>query len=89
MSQLAIDFSHRTRREPAANTQCGILLAAFQRGECLTVSDAPHRYGIYALSQRCGNLRELGWPINGEMITLPNGKRVAQYSMRGIWFELE
>jgi hypothetical protein len=67
--------------EPQADTQCKTLLDAFRRGEVLTVSDALHRYGVYALSQRCGDLREMGWNVQGEMIKLPNGKRIAQYKL--------
>ena len=58
------------------------LLGALRRGEKLTVSLAIERYGIYALSQRCGELRnKLYWPIKSPMIALPNGKRVAEYSL--------
>ena len=60
-------------------TQCEILLAALKRGEKLTVLTALTDYGVYALSQRCTDLRRQGWNVVSEMITLPNGKRVAQY----------
>ena len=64
---------------PTAGTQCYELLAALQRGERLTVAEALTRYGIYALSQRAGELRRAGWPVISEMVKVESGKRVAQY----------
>ena len=60
-------------------TQCEELLQAFKRGERLTVGDALSRYGVYALSQRVGELKRNGVEINSKIVTLPNGKRIAQY----------
>ena len=56
------------------------LLKALQRGECLTTLDALQRYGVMALSQRMTELQRAGYPVKSEMIDLPSGKRVAQYS---------
>lgn len=61
-------------------SQCETLLAALKRGERLTVADALTHYGIYALSQRAGELRRSGHPVVSEMVAVGNGKRVAQYS---------
>ena len=61
--------------------QCEQLLAAMKRGEQLTVAEALDRYGVYALSQRCGELIRQGHPINVETIKVQSGKRVARYSM--------
>lgn len=66
---------------PQSGTQTYLILQALKRGEYLTVMDAMTKYGVYALSQRCGELRRMGWPINSEMRTLPNGKRIAVYSL--------
>lgn len=60
-------------------TQLDTLRAAFDAGEELTVADALARFGIYALSQRCGELDRGGYPIESEMVTLANGKRIARY----------
>jgi hypothetical protein len=60
-------------------TQNNILKAAFDRGEELTVAVALQRYGVYALSQRCGELSRSGYPLDSETITLPSGKHVKQY----------
>jgi hypothetical protein len=64
---------------PDAGTQCGVLLRAFQRGERLTVAEALSRYGCFALSQRCGDLRRNGWPIKSEMVEIRPGTRIARY----------
>lgn len=48
-------------------------------GKTLTVLESIEQLGVYALSQRCGELRKAGLPIDSEMITLKNGKKVALY----------
>lgn len=67
-------------KPPANGSQCHTLLAAFMRGERLTVGVALEKYGIYALSQRCGELKRQGWPIVSAMKDLGT-KRVAEYWM--------
>ena len=68
---------------PAAGTQLETLLQALQRGEKLTVAQALTQYGCYALSQRMGDLKRMGWPVLTSTITTNSGKRVAQYSWGG------
>ncbi len=50
-------------------------------GGTLTVLEAIEKFGCYALSQRCGELRKERWPVVSEMIDTPSGKRVARYSL--------
>lgn len=51
-------------RIPDRGTQCYELLMALQQGVHLTVAKALMEHGVYALSQRMGDLRrEYGWPI--------------------------
>lgn len=69
-------------RVPEAGTQCGDLLRAFQRGEALTVVEAIDQYQVYALSQRVGQLRKQGWPIEDEWYETGGGARVKRYFMR-------
>lgn len=57
------------------------ILEHLRRGHSLTVAEALSQYGIYALSQRVGSLKREGHPITAEMVELPNGKRVARYSL--------
>lgn len=80
MIQAVIDFAPPCQM-PEPGTQCHEILKALKRGEYLSVGDALTKYGVYALSQRCGELRRMGWPINSQMKTLPNGKRIAVYSL--------
>ena len=61
--------------------QLDTLLEAFERGERLTVCTALNDYGIYALSQRVGELRRQGYPIHGRTITTANGKHVSEYAL--------
>ena len=66
---------------PAAETQLGTLLRALQRGQRLTVAQSLTEYGVFALSQRMGDLKRMGWPVLTSTITTNSGKRVAEYRM--------
>ena len=66
-------------RVPEPHTQCGELLRAFQRGERLTVAEALSQYGVYALSQRVGELKKAGWPIESEWYATAGGAKVKRY----------
>ena len=59
-------------------TQVEILADAFDRGEHLTVAIALQKYGIYALSQRCGELAKW-YPVESKTVALPNGKHISEY----------
>lgn len=67
-------------------TQCALLKAAFDRGESLTVAEALTRYGIYALSQRVGELERSGVPIDHVPYVTPTGKRVMSYRLMRVPF---
>lgn len=67
-------------KRASKSRQVDILRKAFDAGERLTFLESVQRYGILALSQRCTDLRREGYPVESEMIALPNGKRVALYS---------
>lgn len=62
-------------------TQCDVLLAALQRGERLTVAVALSQYGVYALSQRMGDLRKLGWHVLDRWVETSSGARVKEYRL--------
>lgn len=64
--------------------QVDILAEAFDRGETLTVASALSQYDIYALSQRCGDLFALGYPVDSRTITTARGKHVSEYFKGGI-----
>jgi hypothetical protein len=50
-----------------------------KNGKRLTVAVALAEHGCYALSQRCGELRRMGWPIMDRFITTNGGARVKEY----------
>jgi len=71
--------SLRAPVEPTAGqVQLHILLWAFHGGKRYTVAEALQKLGIYALSQRCGELRRYGWPIRRQMVRRGR-KWVAEY----------
>ena len=76
MNQLAISFTEC--RVPSEDSQCGVLLRAMKKGERLTVASALTQYGCYALSQRCGELRRMGWPVLSRTVE-SNGKHFKEY----------
>jgi hypothetical protein len=74
----------RDRGEGAGVTQLEQLAEAFDRGESLTVATALGKYGIYALSQRCGDLFKIGYPVESRTIETPTGKHISEYFRGGI-----
>ena len=66
-------------RVPERGTQAYEILMYLQRGGRLTVAKALTEFGVYALSQRCGELRRAGWPIRSRMIQANGGARIAEY----------
>ena len=68
----------------AGMTQLERLAAHFAAGGTLTVAEALTQFGIYALSQRVGELKREGVPIDAEMVETTGGARVARYRMGGI-----
>ena len=58
-------------RLPERGTQCYELLMAMRQGVRLTVAKALTQYGVYALSQRVGELkRKYGWPIKSRTVNV-------------------
>jgi len=55
------------------------ILNHLRQGFSLTVVEALDKFGVYALSQRAGDLRRMGWPIKDRWRELPNGKRIKEY----------
>ena len=77
MTQVDLPFA----RVPEKGTMTYELLAALKQGQKLTPLSALEKFHCFSLSQRMGELRRAGWPIVAVMVTVPSGKRVAQYSM--------
>ena len=65
-------------------TQLDILADALDKGERLTVAVALEKYGVYALSQRCGDLFRAGYPVESRTIETPTGKHVSEYFKGGV-----
>jgi len=59
--------------------QIDMLKKHFDAGKSLTVLEAIEKFGVYALSQRCTDLRKQGYPLEGQMVTVGAGKRVMRY----------
>ena len=61
-------------------TQLETLAEALDRGERLTVAEALSKYGVYALSQRMGELaRKWGYPVESVTVETPSGKHISEY----------
>lgn len=65
----------------SSESQNGKILAWLQEGNKITQMDALNLCGCFRLASRIYDLRERGYDIIKEMIILPNGKRVAEYSL--------
>lgn len=72
-------LKQQARYPAAGQKQLWTILLALRRREKLTVMVALQDYGCYALSQRIGDLKGLGWPIQNKMIEVDSGKHVAEY----------
>lgn len=67
-------------RVPPRGSQCYELLMAMQQGVRLTVKLALERHGVYALSQRVGELRrKYGWPIKSHTVEVGPRTHVSEY----------
>lgn len=67
---------------PRQGSQCHELLEAMFDGHKFTVLTALQKRGIYALSQRCGELKnKYHWPVKKKTITTPSGKHITEYSL--------
>ena len=67
---------------PAQNSQCYELLRSMFDGKKFTVLTALDKHGVYALSQRCGELKhKYRWPVKDRWVEVGKGKRVKEYSL--------
>lgn len=77
MTQL--DLIQETKIPPK-DSQCYRILLALQAGTRLTVGKALTDLGVYALSQRCGDLRrKYGWPVQSRTVTTAGGAQISEY----------
>lgn len=80
-AKLDAPTTHPVTRE--GRTQNAAILTFLQAGNTLTSLEALDRFGCNRLAARVADLREAGHPITAQMVTLANGKRVAQYRYGG------
>lgn len=66
-------------RVPARGTQHYEILAYLQSGRKLTVGTALRELGVYALSQRIGELKKSGWPIRSRPLQVGPRTVVSEY----------
>lgn len=65
---------------PERGSQCYELLNAMKSGVKLTVKIALDQYGVYALSQRIGDLRrKYGWPVQSRTVQVGPKTFVSEY----------
>ena len=62
-------------------SQTQAVLNHLKTGEAITPLDALHLFGIFRLSARIKNLREVGYRINTRLVKTPAGKVIAEYRM--------
>lgn len=80
-------YARRTEAQGVTQTsshtlsQSQAILAYLEAGNTLTPLEALQRFGCLALHSRAAELREHGHVIDCQLIKLPNGKRVGQYSI--------
>lgn len=66
---------------PPRGTQCYEILMYLQSGGTLTVAKAMSELAVYALSQRVGELKKMGWPIQSRALKIRDKCYVAEYSL--------
>lgn len=67
--------------EKQAISQCKMIKAWLEDGKVFTTLEAIPLFGCIRAGARICDLRNKGMNIKTTMITLPNGKRVAEYSL--------
>ena len=77
MTQL--DLLEPRCKAPTRGTQHYEILVYLQAGGRLTVGKALLELGVYALSQRVGELKKQGWPIQSRVLKTGPKTYVAEY----------
>ena len=65
----------------SSESQNAKILEWMLQGNKITALEALKEFQCLRLASRIHDLRDKGWDVVKEMIILPNGKRVAQYSI--------
>lgn len=67
------------QNEKSSQSQNARILAFLQNGGRITSLEALEKFGCLRLSARIKDLRDRGYAVCDEFITVPSGKRVKQY----------
>ena len=67
--------------EKSSQSQASRILAYMQQGNRITGIEALELFGCFRLPARIADIRDRGYEIKSETITLRNGKRVKDYWM--------
>lgn len=78
MTQVEISFEPRCKPLKRGKQHYEILMY-LQAGGRLTVGKALTELNVYALSQRIGELKKQGWPIQSRTVETNGGARVSEY----------
>lgn len=62
-------------------SQATDILAHMKKGRAITPLEALDLFGCFRLAARVRDLRDEGHSIHTEEVELPNGKRIARYSL--------
>lgn len=62
-------------------SQNDMVLSYLKRGKTLTALQALNKFGCFRLAARVHDLRNSGYDIVAADYELPNGKRIARYSL--------
>jgi hypothetical protein len=75
-----LDLLENRTKLPPSDGQCYAILRYLQSGGRLTVAKAMSELGVYALSQRVGELkRTYGWPVKSRALKVGPKTYVAEY----------
>lgn len=65
-----------------------LILSHIKRGWWINPRQCIEKYGCMTLSQRIGDLREEGWPIEKDWLVTDSGARVRKYRLARNWREV-
>lgn len=75
-------FQGNSPKLPTTESQCTKILAYLQTGKSITGMEALKKFDCFRLGARIYDLKDRGYAIESELIQLPNGKRVARYTLK-------
>ena len=64
------------------DSQNALIKGWLLNGHSLTQLEALTQFGCFRLAARIANLRDKGFNVETDMVTLENGKRVARYILK-------